>query len=87
MDNTNTTQQVMEFFVRRFPEKNLITEKKCGYFDEWVTRFENDVFAYADFESTAVLKEMGFRPHSNSRDQNSSTNLDCVHYQLKEDIL
>lgn len=28
-----------EFFKRRFPNKDIVFEKKCGYFDEWVARF------------------------------------------------
>ena len=30
-----------EFFKRRFPDKNLEFEKKCGYFDEWLNRFKS----------------------------------------------
>ena len=35
-----------EFFKRRFPDKDITFEKKCGYFGEWVTRFENEVAVY-----------------------------------------
>ena len=31
-----------EFFKRRFPEKDIEFEKKCGYFYEWVKRFASD---------------------------------------------
>ncbi len=30
-----------EFFKRRFPKKDIEFEKKCGYFGEWVGRFES----------------------------------------------
>ena len=31
----------VEFFKRRFPEKSLEFEVKCGYFGEWIRRFES----------------------------------------------
>lgn len=53
-----------EFFKRRFPDKNIEFEKKCGYFDEWVTRFKSGyVENYMDLESLKVwneLKQYGF---------------------------
>jgi len=37
-----TSEQITgEFFKRRFPEKDIEFEKKCGYFGEWVSRFES----------------------------------------------
>ena len=56
--------QVEEFFKRRFPEKDLAFEKKCGYFGEWVTRFESgNPEGYMDAESKRVwdkMKEEGY---------------------------
>ena len=37
----STEARVEEFFKRRFPEKDIAFEKKCGYFGEWVERFES----------------------------------------------
>jgi len=56
MNNEEITE---EFFKRRFPDKDLEFEKKCGYFGEWVSRFatrspEN----YMDETSKLVWKEM-----------------------------
>jgi len=43
MENkAKTTREVEEFFRLRFPDKDLDFEKKCGYFQKWVTRFESD---------------------------------------------
>lgn len=30
-----------EFFRKRFPEKNINFERQCGYFGEWIKRFES----------------------------------------------
>lgn len=38
---TNIERLVEEFFKRRFPKKDIAFEKKCGYFGEWVERFES----------------------------------------------
>lgn len=38
---TETEKTTLEFFKRRFPNKDIAFEKKCGYFGEWVTRFES----------------------------------------------
>lgn len=35
----NIEQITTEFFKRRFPNKNIEVEKKCGYFQEWKERF------------------------------------------------
>jgi hypothetical protein len=37
-DSIKTT---LEFFKRRFPEKDIELEIRCGYFGEWVERFES----------------------------------------------
>lgn len=35
-----TFEQITEeFFKRRFPDKDIEFEKKCGYFGEWEKRF------------------------------------------------
>ncbi len=38
---TNIIKTVEEFFKRRFPDKDIKFEKKCGYFGEWIQRFES----------------------------------------------
>lgn len=44
-----------EFFKRRFPDKDLDFEKKCGYFGEWVERFRSgSPEGYMDNESLYV---------------------------------
>ena len=55
---TQTEQIVEEFFKRRFPEKNLKFEKKCGYFDTWVKRFNGNPEDYADDISLKVIKQL-----------------------------
>lgn len=37
----NSEELTTEFFKRRFPESDIEFEKKCGYFGEWVKRFES----------------------------------------------
>jgi hypothetical protein len=54
-----TIEKVEEFFSKRFPEKNLDFEKKCGYFYTWCKRFESDSPTdYMDKISQAVFEEM-----------------------------
>jgi hypothetical protein len=55
-----TTEEIVEvFFRRRFPDKNIKFEKECGYFDEWVKRFDSGrPEDWADDISLKVLKEM-----------------------------
>lgn len=48
-----------EFFKRRFPEKNLDFEKKCGYFQEWAGRFDSGYpESFMDSESLRIWSEM-----------------------------
>ena len=48
-----------EFFKRRFPDKNIEFEKKVGYFQEWVKRFESgEPEIYMDNESLIVWAGM-----------------------------
>ena len=48
-----------EFFKRRFPDKDIAFEKECGYFGEWVTRFETrNPERFMDEKSLKVWKEM-----------------------------
>lgn len=50
---------VEEFFRKRFPEKNIIFEMKCGYFYEWVDRFKTGhPESFMDEESKRVWKEI-----------------------------
>jgi len=49
----------IEFFQIRFPDKNIKFEIECGYFDEWVHRFESgNPEYYMDNESLAVWRAM-----------------------------
>ena len=48
-----------EFFKRRFPDKDIEFEKKCGYFYEWVERFKSDdPSIFMDNESLDVWNSM-----------------------------
>ena len=48
-----------EFFKRRFPDKDIDFEKKCGYFGEWVQRFEGLYpESHMDSDSFRIWKEM-----------------------------
>lgn len=48
-----------EFFKRRFPEKNIAFEKKCGYFQEWRERFSlPHPEVYMDKMSKIVWEQM-----------------------------
>ena len=50
---------VEEFFKRRFPDKDIEFEKKCGYFGEWVERFKSgQPERFIDGESLRVWKDM-----------------------------
>ena len=50
---------VIEFFKRRFPNKDLEFEKECGYFGEWITRFNSgEPEMYMDRESLRIWEEM-----------------------------
>lgn len=52
-------QLVTEFFKRRFPDKDLKFEKECGYFGEWVKRFESrHPEGWMDEESLSVWYKM-----------------------------
>ena len=54
-----TEQLVEEFFKRRFPTKDIAFEKECGYFGEWVTRFESGKpEGFMDSESLKVWQGM-----------------------------
>lgn len=58
--NKEIIQQVTKFFELRFPEKTLSLEMKCGYFWEWVGRFESGhPETYMDTQSLRTYKTMG----------------------------
>lgn len=55
----NSEVLAVEFFRRRFPDKDLRFEVECGYFAEWVQRIETgQPEYYMDNESLAVWKVM-----------------------------
>ena len=55
----NSELIAVEFFQIRFPDKNIRFEIECGYFDEWVQRFESGHHEdHMDNESLAVWKAM-----------------------------
>ena len=39
---TEAEKQTLEFFKRRFPNKDIAFEKQCGYFQTWKKRFESE---------------------------------------------
>ena len=41
MKKKTTEEITREFFKRRFPNKDIEFEKKCGYFQTWEKRFES----------------------------------------------
>lgn len=41
MEQEEAEKITTEFFKRRFPDKDIEFEKKCGYFWEWVERFKS----------------------------------------------
>ena len=48
-----------QFFKIRFPTKNIDFEKRCGYFWEWVVRFESGhVKSYMDIESLKAFEQI-----------------------------
>ena len=48
-----------EFFEKRFPEKNISFEMKCGYFWEWYGRIEGGApEKYMDVESRQVWESI-----------------------------
>jgi len=54
-----TEKLVTIFFQRRFPDKDIEFEKKVGYFQEWVKRFETgEPEIYMDEESLSVFDKM-----------------------------
>ena len=63
-----TSEQITgEFFKRRFPEKDIEFEKKCGYFGEWVSRFESGrVEMYMDWDDLKVWKAMQEKQDENN---------------------
>jgi len=59
MTEKTTEQIVEEFFRRRFPEKYIKFEIECGYFGEWVRRFQGgSPEDYMDKESLKVWEQM-----------------------------
>ncbi len=59
METEKAEELTEEFFKRRFPNKDIAFEKKCGYFYEWVERFKSeDPTASMDNESKEVWKEL-----------------------------
>ncbi len=65
MENKNKTagktaeEITEEFFKRRFPDKDIDFEKKCGYFGQWVGRFKSeDPTTQMDSKSLKVWEEM-----------------------------
>jgi len=59
METKEVEKTTEEFFKRRFPDKDIAFEKKCGYFYEWVDRFKSGQPELSmDDESLKVWKEM-----------------------------
>lgn len=59
MEKTEVEKEVEEFFKRRFPDKDIEFEKKCGYFYEWVKRFDSGhPERWMDTESSRIFAGM-----------------------------
>jgi len=55
----NTEKLTEEFFKRRYPEKDIKFEKKCGYFWEWVNRFKSlNPEQFMDRQSKKIFREL-----------------------------
>ena len=59
MEQEEAEKITTEFFKRRFPDKDLEFEKRCGYFGEWVERFKSGhPEQHMDPHSLRVWEEM-----------------------------
>lgn len=59
MNDKDIEKIVIEFFKRRFPNKNITFEKECGYFWEWVDRFKTgNPERFMDGNSLQVKKDI-----------------------------
>lgn len=59
METERAESVIEDFFQKRFPNKDIETEKKSGYFDQWVKRLKSgDPEAFMDEESLKVWKGM-----------------------------
>jgi len=59
IENKKAEELAEEFFKRRFPDKDIDFEKKCGYFGEWVERFKTGhPEGFMDSESFAVWEKL-----------------------------
>ena len=58
-EKTRDELTTLEFFKRRFPEKDIEFEKQCGYFYKWAGRFNSgEPELWMDSESLKVWEEM-----------------------------
>lgn len=59
MEQKQAEKLTEEFFKRRFPDKDIAFEKRCGYFYEWLKSFKSGrPEDYMDEVSLAIWKEM-----------------------------
>ena len=59
MEVEKAIQTALVFFEKRFPDKDIVFELRCGYFGEWVKRFMSDqAEGHMDEESLKVYEEM-----------------------------
>ncbi len=59
MEQEKAESVIEDFFKKRFPNKDIKTEKKSGYFDKWVKKFKSgDPESFMDKESLKVWKGM-----------------------------
>ncbi len=57
--NKTSEEMTLRFFQIRFPEKDIEFEKRCGYFGEWLNRFESgQPESWADEESMKAIKQI-----------------------------
>ena len=60
-----------EFFKKRFPDKDIKFEKKCGYFGEWVSRLKSGYpERFMDEISLNVWEEMKIKVLQNPKGGN-----------------
>ena len=59
MVNKETVEKCVRLFAKRFSEKDIAFEMRCGYFWEWCNRIESgNAKGYADSQTLVALEEL-----------------------------
>ena len=55
----DSARKALKFFKARFPDKDIEFEIQCGYFGEWIERFETgNPEIYMDYESLRIWEKI-----------------------------